>query len=86
MWYLWCGKNSSVYGKSKMSAFEGYFIEGTDARKEIYNPYYKLSNDEKICDMIFREFGLNPDTSHIINGKIKRWGKSGKGEWKTLRH
>ena len=70
MWYLWCGRNSSVYGKSKMSAFEGYFIEGTDARKEIYNPYYKLSNDEKICDMIFCEFGLNPDTSHIINGHV----------------
>lgn len=70
MWYLWCGKNSSVYGKSKMSAFEGYFIEGTKARQEIYNPYYKLSNDEKICDMIFEEFGLNPETSHIINGHV----------------
>lgn len=70
MWYLWCGKNSSVYGKSKMSAFEGYFIEDTKSRKEIYNPYYKLSNDEKICDMIFEEFGLNPETSHIINGHV----------------
>lgn len=70
MWYLWCGKNSSVYGKSKMSAFEGYFVEGDGARKEIYNPYYQLSNREEICDMIFEEFGLNPDTSHIINGHV----------------
>lgn len=70
MWYLWCGKNSSVYGKSKMSAFEGYFIEDERAKKEIYNPYYQLSNQEKICDMIFEEFGLNPEISHIINGHV----------------
>ena len=70
MWYLWCGKNSSVYGKSKMSAFEGYFIGDEKAKKEIYNPYYQLSNQEKICDMIFEEFGLNPKTSHIINGHV----------------
>ncbi len=70
MWYLWCGKNSSVYGKSKMSAFEGYFIGKPESRKEVYNPYYKLSNQEEICDKIFEEFDLHPATSHIINGHV----------------
>lgn len=70
MWYLWCGRNSSVYGKSKMAAFENYFIDDKDARVEIYNPYYALSNREDICDKIFDEFGLNPANSHIINGHV----------------
>ncbi|MFQ9933316.1 MAG: fructose-1,6-bisphosphatase [Lachnospiraceae bacterium] len=70
MWYLWCGKNSSVYGKSKMAAFENYFIDDKEAHKEYYNPYYVLSNSEDICDKIFVEFGLNPEHSHIINGHV----------------
>lgn len=70
MWYLWCGKKSSVYGKSKMAAFENYFIDDMEARKEVYNPYYVLSNGEEICDKIFEEFGLNPESSHIINGHV----------------
>ncbi len=70
MWYLWCGKSSSVYGKSKMAAFENYFIDDEEAHKEYYNPYYSLSNSEDICDKIFEEFGLNPEHSHIINGHV----------------
>ncbi len=70
MWYLWCGKNSSVYGKSKMAAFEIYFIDDLEARKEYYNPYYQLSNSEEMCDKIFEEFGLTPSHSHIINGHV----------------
>lgn len=70
MWYLWCGKNSSVYGKSKMAAFEIYFIDDKAAHKEYYNPYYVLSNSEEICDKIFDEFGLNCSQSHIINGHV----------------
>ncbi len=70
MWYLWCGRNSSVYGKSKMAAFENYFIDDKDARIEVFNPYYALSNREDICDKIFDEFGLNPASSHIINGHV----------------
>jgi fructose-1,6-bisphosphatase-3 len=70
MWYLWCGKNSSLFGKSKMATFESYFIEQKEASKEFYNPYYKLSQKEEICNMIFKEFGLDPSKSHIINGHV----------------
>ena len=70
MWYLWCGKNSSVYGKSKMAAFENYFIDDKNAAKEYYNPYCALSKNEETCNRIFEEFGLKPSTSHIINGHV----------------
>lgn len=70
MWYLWCGRNSSVYGKSKMATFENYFIGVKEASKEYYNPYYKLSHRENICNKIFEEFGMDPKKSHIINGHV----------------
>lgn len=70
MWYLWCGPKSPMFGKSKLSVFEGYFIEDKELKKEIMNPYYHLSESEEICSKIFAEFGMNPKTSHIINGHV----------------
>ncbi|MGN0297800.1 MAG: fructose-1,6-bisphosphatase [Lachnospiraceae bacterium] len=70
MWYLWCGAKSPMFGKSQLSAFENYFVEEKEIKKEIMNPYYKLSESEEICNKIFKEFGLNPATSHIINGHV----------------
>ena len=70
MWYLWCGAKSPVFGKSKLSAFEHYFVADKVMQKESMNPYYKLSEQEEICDKIFHEFGLDPETSHIINGHV----------------
>lgn len=70
IWYLWAGRLSPLFGKDVMKTFERYFIDDKTTHKEIKNPYHKLINDEKICDKIFEEFGLNPRTSHIINGHI----------------
>ncbi len=70
MWYLWCGAKSPLFGKSKLAAFESYFIEDRAVRREIMNPYYQLSEKEEICNKIFEEFELNPKTSHIINGHV----------------
>lgn len=70
IWYLWAGRLSPLFGKDVMKTFERYFIDDKSTHKEIKNPYHTLINDEKICDKIFVEFGLNPKTSHIINGHI----------------
>jgi len=70
MWYLWCGSKSPVFGKSKISCFENYFIGDKKAQKEISNPYYQLSESEEICIRILEEFSLPSDTAHIINGHI----------------
>lgn len=70
MWYLWCGPKSPMFGKSKMSTFENYFVDDSALRKEIYNPYFHLCNQEEICDAILMEFGLTDKHSHIINGHV----------------
>ena len=68
VWYLWCGENSSLFGKNTMTTFERYFIREKETHKEIANPYYHLRNQDEICSMILEEFGLSPQDGHIING------------------
>ena len=70
MWYFWSSKKSPFFGKDKAATFERYFIEEKETHKEIKNPYYDLINKEEICDKILREFNLNSEESHIINGHV----------------
>ncbi|MCC5910589.1 MAG: fructose-1,6-bisphosphatase [Clostridiaceae bacterium] len=69
-WYLWTGPDSPLFGKDKMTTFERYFISDKEAHVEKKDPYFKLEDNEKMCRLIFEEFGLNPDVSHIINGHV----------------
>ncbi|MEG0771812.1 fructose-1,6-bisphosphatase [Clostridium sp.] len=70
LWYLWCGEDSPLFGKDKMATFERYFINDKETHKEMKNPYFELRDNEEICDMILKEFDLDPKTSHIINGHM----------------
>ncbi len=70
MWYLWCGPDSPLFNKDKMTTFERYFIADKEAHKEKKGAYYLLINEEEICDMILKEFELEPSSSRIINGHI----------------
>jgi len=66
-----------------MNTFERYFIEEKETHKENKNPYFKLRDNEKMCDMIFEEFGLNPQESHIINGHVPVERKKGESPIKA---
>jgi fructose-1,6-bisphosphatase-3 len=84
MWYLWCGKSSPLFGKMKMTTFERYFIDDKSLRQEQRNPYYSLAyENEKICDKILKEFGLDPKTSHIVNGHVPVKVKKGESPIKA---
>lgn len=78
IWYLWTGTDSPLFGKNKMTTFERYFIAEEETHVEKKNPYFKYRDDEKMCASILKEFGLNPESAHIINGHIPV--KSKKGE------
>jgi fructose-1,6-bisphosphatase-3 len=77
MWYLWCGSRSPLFGKDRMTTFERYFIDDKSTHKEKSAPYYKLINDRGVCEKILCEFGLSPDTSHILNGHVPVKTKDG---------
>ena len=70
VWYLWCGPDSAEFGKHRMTTFERYFIDDPKTHEEVKNPYYKYRDNEQVCCNILKEFNLDPDTSHIINGHI----------------
>lgn len=70
LWFIWQNANSPVFGKSKMTTFERYFIADKATHKEPKNPYYRLLEEEKIVNKILKEFGLEGEDSHIINGHV----------------
>lgn len=70
IWYIWSGPGSPVYGKSKMTTFERYFIEDEETHKEQKNCYYKLYEKEETVHKILEEFGLDTEDAHIVNGHV----------------
>ena len=78
LWWLWCGRNSPIFGRDRMTTFERRLIADESSWTEPKNPYYTLYNDKSICEMLLAEFGLVGPHCHIINGHIPV--KAGKGE------
>jgi fructose-1,6-bisphosphatase-3 len=70
IWYLWNGADSPLFGKDRMTTFERYFISDKTAHVEKKNPYFYLENSEDMCRKIFKEFDMDPECSHIINGHV----------------
>ncbi len=83
MWYLWSGAQSPLFGKDKMATFERYFIADKSTHIERRNAYYRLRNSEEIARKILVEFGLNPQTGHIINGHVPVKVKQGESPIKA---
>ncbi len=88
LWYLWRGEFSPLFGKDKMTTFCRYFTDDSFLYREKENPYYRLRKNEDICNMILADFGLDPETGHIINGHTPVKEKQGespiKGRGKLL--
>ncbi|MCF8001486.1 MAG: fructose-1,6-bisphosphatase [Halanaerobiales bacterium] len=88
LWYLWRGELSPLFGKNMMTTFCRYFTNDTSLYVEEENPYYKARENEAICDKILKEFNLNPENGHIINGHTPVKEKHGespiKGNGKLL--
>lgn len=78
MWWLWAGRNSPIFGRDRMTTFERRLIKEESTWTESKNAYYTLYQDPAICDMILKEFGLDGEHCHIINGHVPV--KARKGE------
>lgn len=83
MWYLWCGEDSPLFGKSRITTFERYFLNDEKICNEPKNVYYKLRNDPQVCGEILKEFGINPESGHIINGHVPVIAKEGESPIKA---
>lgn len=70
LWYIWTGPFSPVFGKDKMTTFERYFVTDKSTHVETKNAYYRLMDNKEVIERILDEFGLDKETSRIINGHV----------------
>ncbi len=78
LWWLWCGRNSPIFGRDRMATFERRLLKDETTWAEPKNPYYSYYQDSAVCDMLLKEFGLEGPHCHIINGHVPV--KARKGE------
>lgn len=69
-WYLWCGADSPLFDKARMTTFERYFISDKETHKEAKGHYYTLRDNPEVCRMILDEFKVKGEHRHIINGHV----------------
>lgn len=69
-WYLWCGPDSPLFDKNRMTTFERYFLEDISLYHEEKGNYYKLREKPEICDSILDAFEVKGNNRHIINGHV----------------
>ncbi len=83
LWFLWAGRNSPIFGKDRMTTFERRLIRDEAAWSEPKNPYYTLYERPEICDKILKEFGLEGNHCHIINGHVPVKARKGESPLKA---
>ena len=83
LWYLWSGPYSPSFGRYKMATFEKYLVEDPKSCIEAKNPYYAYIGSAETCKKILSEFGLDPETSHIVNGHVPVKTKDGENPVKA---
>ena len=69
-WYLWCGPDSPLFDKDRMTTFERYFLTDQTLYHEEKGNYYQLREKPEICDRILDAFGVKGANRHIINGHV----------------
>lgn len=69
-YYLWCGPDSPLFDKAKMTTFERYFIADKATHVEPKGNYFKLRDDGDVVDMLLDEFGVTGKNRHVINGHV----------------
>lgn len=76
-WYLWCGPDSPLFDKSRMTTFERYFLADPATHHEEKGAYYQLREDPAVCTRILDSFevslpfgGDGGGPRHIINGHV----------------
>lgn len=69
-WYLWCGPDSPLFDKSRMTTFERYFLSEKSLYHEEKGAYYTLREKPEVCEYVLDSFGVKGKYRHIINGHV----------------
>ena len=80
LWWLWAGRNSPIFGRDRMTTFERRFIADETTWSEPKNAYYTYYENPAVCEALLKEFGLEGEHCHIINGHVPVKVKKGGGK------
>ena len=69
-WYLWCGPDSPLFDKDRMTTFERYFLADKALHAEKKGYYYIYRDNPQVCEAILDAFGVEGQYRHIINGHV----------------
>lgn len=83
LWFLWCGRNSPLFGRDHIATFERALVPDETTWVERKNPYYSYYNDADVCIRILREFSLEGPHCHIVNGHVPVKSKDGENPIKA---
>ncbi|MDO4567320.1 MAG: fructose-1,6-bisphosphatase [Clostridia bacterium] len=83
LWFLWCGRNSPIFGRMHITTFERALIADKTTHKEPKNAYYKYCDDEEFAIKLLNDFGLHEEYSTIVNGHIPVRAKAGEDPMKA---
>ena len=70
LWFLWCGCDSPLCARKKITTFERLLVRDKSTWEEPKNTYYRTWSERETAEKILREFSLDGERSHIINGHI----------------
>jgi fructose-1,6-bisphosphatase-3 len=70
LWYLWCGPQSPLFGKDRITTLESYLVADTATHHESKDPYFALIHEAWFCEKILSEFGVDPQNGLIVNGHV----------------
>lgn len=68
-YWLWIHGDSPLFGKTRMTTFERYFIADPETHKEVKDPYFQMIHDAEFCKRVGRAFGVEGDVL-IVNGHV----------------
>ncbi|MDO5014794.1 MAG: fructose-1,6-bisphosphatase [Clostridia bacterium] len=83
IWYLWSGSESPVCGREIRNFENTYLSKNGIHFDEPRNHYYKHIQREEVCRKILKEFDLDDDRGHIINGHTPVITKAGESPVKA---
>ena len=68
-YWLWVHPDSPLFGKSRMTTFERYFVDDPETHREVKDPYFQKIHEEEFVRKVGREFGMGDDVL-LVNGHV----------------
>ena len=67
--WMWSNADSPLFGKTRLTTFERYFIEDPATHLEEKDPYFRKIHDADFCRKVGHAFGMGDDVL-IVNGHV----------------